>query len=402
VIDVVGMAADGPGSCSAAGRAALAAAEVVLGGRRHLALLDGVTRAERVEWPSPLRAGLPALLERYADRRVAVVASGDPLVAGVGSTLIEVLGTEAVRLHPAVSSVAFARARLGWPAEAVAVVRLGPPDRIRRVLAPGATVLVLSADETSPAAVARICVEEGLGAAGIVVLGDLGTPAESRLELTAAELARHDQMLPRLNIVGVTVPPEAPRTFAGLLAPGLPDEAYEHDGQLTKRHLRAAALGALQPAPGELLWDLGAGAGSIGIEWARLHPANRVIAVERDPERADRITRNAGRLGVPDLQVRIGSALDLISELPAPDAVFVGGGATAELLDRCHARLGPRGRLVVHGVTLETEAVLLDRHARLGGELVQLSVTTAAPLGRYRGWLPARPVVQWSFAKETV
>ncbi|WP_425308077.1 precorrin-6y C5,15-methyltransferase (decarboxylating) subunit CbiE [Ammonicoccus fulvus] len=435
MIAVVGMGADGPASCSVEGRRAIAEADIILGGRRHLDLVDGLARAEVIEWPSPLRAGLPGLLERYAGRRVVALASGDPLVAGIATTLIELLGPDRVVVHPAVSSVALARARLGWAADTCEVVRLGGRgpggvDRVRRLLAPGRRVLVLSADETSPRAVARVCIDAGFPEAHLTILGHLGGETETRSSALATEVAEAEQDHPRLNIVAVecgvekgpSSRPQAassgrvgdaesvveergtsvskPRPVSGLLAPGLPDEAFEHDGQLTKRHLRACALAVLQSTPGELLWDLGAGAGSIGIEWARLHRDNRVVAVERDSTRAERIVRNAARLGVPDLDVRTGAALALIDDLPDPDAIFVGGGASTELLDRCWARLGPHGRLVVHSVTLETEALLIERHAALGGELVQLAVATAQALGSYRGWSPARPVVQWAVLKE--
>lgn len=401
MIAVVGMGADGPASCSVEGRRAIAEAEVIVGGRRHLELVDGLAHAELVEWPSPLRAGLPDLLGRYAGRRLVALASGDPLVAGVATTLIDLLGPDRISVHPAVSSVALARARLGWADDTCGVVRLGAVDRVRRLLAPGRRVLVLSADETSPRAVARACVDAGWAGAKLVVLGDLGSHHETRFAASAAEVAESDQEHPRLNLVAIECRVAEPtdRPVVGWLAPGLPDEAFEHDGQLTKRHVRACALAVLQPTPGELLWDLGAGAGSIGIEWARLHRDNRVVAVERDPTRAERIARNAGRLGVPDLEVRTGTALDLIDDLPDPDAIFVGGGANAGLLDRCWTRLGPHGRLVVHSVTLETQALLIERHRELGGELVQLAVATAQALGSYRGWSPARPVVQWAISK---
>ncbi|WP_432558682.1 precorrin-6y C5,15-methyltransferase (decarboxylating) subunit CbiE [Granulicoccus sp. GXG6511] len=403
MIDVVGMGAEGPDSCTESGRRALAEAEVILGGARQLALAAKTAGdAELIEWPSPLRAGLPGLLARCAGRRVAAVASGDPLVAGIGSTLIEILGAEAVRIHPAVSSVALARARMGWSADEVDLLRLRADrdvDALRRLLAPGRRILVLSADETSPAAVAAVCWDAGVPGARLTILGNLGTEDEYRRETTATGLAvESTDDVPRLNIVAVECA-AGERPVSGWLAPGLPDEAFEHDGQLTKRHVRTAALAALQPAPGELLWDLGAGAGSVGIEWARLHRANRVAAVEQDRERADRIARNACTLGVPHVAVTVGSSLTSLAELPDPDAIFVGGGVSPDLLSACWDRLPARGRLVVHGVTLETEALLLDHHARLGGDLVRLEVSTAGPLGSRRGWQPARPVVQWAVTK---
>ncbi|HHV21973.1 MAG TPA: precorrin-6Y C5,15-methyltransferase (decarboxylating) subunit CbiT [Propionibacterium sp.] len=405
VIDVVGMGAEGPASCSRAGHRALIEAEVILGGRRHLDLirehLQGPGEPELVEWPSPLREGLSGFLQEYAGRRIAAVASGDPLVAGVGATFVELFGRECVAIHPAVSSVALARARMGWAADDVEVLRLGAgrhAGELRRLMSPGRRILVLSADEASPASVAAVCWDAGMAAARLTILGDLGSDQESRWDTTVTELATlGTATVPRLNVVAVECPTDRP--VAGWLAPGLPDDAFDHDGQLTKRHVRAAALAVLQPTPGELLWDLGAGAGSVGIEWARLHRRNRVVAVERDPGRAERLTRNAHRLGVPHLHVIIGAALDVLADLPDPDAVFVGGGASRELLDDCWQRLPAHGRLVAHGVTLETEALLFDRHAALGGELVHLAVSVAEPLGRYRGWTPARPVTQWAVTK---
>lgn len=375
---------------------------MILGGRRHFELMDGLDGfggAERVEWPRPLRPGLRQLLQDWTGRRVTVVASGDPLVAGAGETLVNLLGAEAVRIHPAVSSVALARARMGWPADGVELLRLGAGrkvDELRRLLSPGRRILVLSADEQSPGHVAAVCRDAGVPEARLTVLGDLGAPEESRTEATAAHLTDdHTPGLPRLNVIAVECPRDS-RPTAGWLAPGLPDDAFDHDGQLTKRPVRAAALAVLQPVPGEVLWDIGAGAGSVGIEWARLHRTNRVLAVERDCTRAQRIGHNAAMLGVPGVEVHTGAALDIVPGLPDPDAIFVGGGASPELLAACWERLPAHGRLVVHGVTLETEALLLERHAALGGELVQLAVSIARPLGAHRGWTPARPVVQWA------
>ena len=398
---VIGIGADGLDGLNAQARGEILDADVVVGGVRHLDLLPEVVGQERVTWPSPLREGLPALLERYAGRRVVVLASGDPLVSGIGSTLVELLGPARVRIVPTVSSVALARARLGWAAESVEIVSLVGRDAhaVLRPLADGRRLLVLSADETTPAAVASLLTEAGFGASALTVLGDLGAATESRVDGTAATWSAETWTAetwttepPRLNVLAVEC-----RGVGLSLVPGLPDDAFEHDGQLTRRDLRASALARLAPAPGQLLWDVGAGAGSVGIEWLRTHPSMRAVAVEARPERAERIERNARRLGVPGLDVVVGSAPEALTGLPAPDAVFVGGGASrAGVLEAALAALVPGGRLVVHAVTLETEALLADWHAKLGGELTRTRVEVAAPVGGFTGWTPGRAITQWA------
>ncbi len=394
-ITVVGIGADGWEGVPAPLREVVLGATVVLGGRRHLGLLPDVAGQVREPWPSPLRAGLPELLERHRDAHLVALASGDPLVSGVGSTLVGLLGADAVRVEPGVSSAALARARMGWSSESTEVVTLvgRDPHLLLRELAPGRQVLVLSSDEHTPAAVAALLVAHGYAASRLTVLGDLGGPEESR---TAGTAGGWSAEAPRLHVLAI----ELVGPVFGSWSPGLPDAAYEHDGQLTKRDLRASALARLAPQPGQLLWDVGAGAGSVGIEWARAHPSCRTVAVESDPDRAARIVRNAAALGVPGLQVVEGRAPDALAGLEPPDAVFVGGGATRPgVLETCLAALRPGGRLVVHGVTLETETLLATARATHGGELTRHSVETAEPIGTFTGWTPARSVVQWAYTE---
>jgi precorrin-6B C5,15-methyltransferase / cobalt-precorrin-6B C5,C15-methyltransferase len=376
-------------------RSLIQQAEVLIGSPRHLDLIPRSPAQQRRAWPTPLREGLPTLLRSVDGRRVVVLASGDPLLAGIGTTLIEMLGTSEVRIHPAVSSVALARARMGWSEESTQSVRLRGDDldRVRRSLFPERRLIILSRDAASPAAIAQLLTEEGYGDSMITILGDLGTEAESRMEVAAREWAG---LAPALNVVCVSC---VGHGEAASLAPGLPDEAFDHDGQLTKRDLRASALGRLMPRPGELLWDVGAGAGSIAIEWMRCDPSCHAIAVERNLARVKRIRRNAEALGVPGLEVRHGEAPDALASLPRPHAVFVGGGGTAETLDRSWVALRPAGRMVVHAVTQETEMILVNCWNRFGGELSRLSVEHLEPIGRYHGWRPARAVVQWSSMK---
>lgn len=392
---VVGIGADGWDGLTAATRAVLLSAEVVLGGPRQLALLPVADGQARQPWPSPLRTALPDVLRQCADRRVVALASGDPMLSGIGSMVLEILGADRVTVIPHVSSVTLARSRLGWSAESTAVVSVVGRDvhAVLRELAPERRVLVLSSDEKTPAVVATLLTARGYGPSRFVVLGDLGSGHETMVETTAEQFSGD---APRLNIVALQL---TGPLLAGW-ATGLPDDAFEHDGQLTKRDLRAAALARLLPAPGQLLWDVGAGAGSVGIEWMRSHPTCRAIAVEADADRAERIGRNARTLGVPALQVIQGTAPDALSELTIPDAVFIGGGATRHgVLQRCLDALRGGGRIVVHGVTVETEALLAAAYGEHGGELTRTHIEHAAPVGSFTGWTPARAVTQWAFTK---
>ena len=391
-LHVVGIGADGWDALPGPTRALVRSAEVVLGAPRQLGLLPDIAGQRRVAWPSPLRDRLPELLTEEMDRATVVaLASGDPLVAGIGSTLIELLGPESVTVIPAVSSVALARARLGWPAETVEVVR--DPGAVVRHLAPGRRILVLSPDWNTPAQVAQTITECGFGASRFSVFGNLGAADESVRRVSAADWSGDAPALHVLAIECVGGPAH------GLLA-GLPDDAFESDGQLTRRDLRASALARLAPLPGQLLWDVGAGAGSVATEWLRAHATCRAVAVERDPARAARVARNARNLGVPSLTVVTGAAPDALAGLPGPDAVFVGGGATTPgVLDACWSALPAGGRLVVHGVTVQTEAALARAYGERGGELTRISVEHAAPLGGLTGWTPARTVTQWAVTK---
>ncbi len=398
MIEVVGVGASGLESLGPDGRRLVDEAEVVVGGDRHLAMLESRPGRRHVSWPSPLLPALDRLLDDVGTERVVVLASGDPLVSGIGSTLVRRLGADAVRIHPGVSSVALARARMRWAAEDSDVVTLvgRDVDRLRRHLAPRARLVVLTSGDEAPSRIASLLVEEGYAGSRLTVLGDLGSTAESRTEAVAA--AWDGRPTPRLHVVCIECDAH-PSRGARSLAPGLPDTAYEHDGQLTKRLVRAAALAHLAPCPGDVLWDLGAGAGSVGIEFARQHPRNEVHAVERDPQRAERVRRNARALGVPGLRVVEASSAEAVASLPRPDAVFVGGGATAALLDACWAALAPGGRLVAHGVTVETEVLLHEVRGRLGGSMTRIAVEDLDAIGSLHGWKPARSIVQWSVEK---
>ena len=392
-VTVVGIGADGWAGLAEPGRAAVRGAEVVLGGPRQLALVAGHTDAEARAWPSPLLPALPELFAGLRGRRVCALASGDPMHYGLGATLARVLGPVEVLTHP--SSIALACARMGWAAESVEVVSaVGRPlAAVRRVLAPGARVLVLSEGADTPGELAALLADDGWGDSALTVLEQLGGPGERRLDGTARHWV-HPPGDP-LNLVALTC--DGP---GRALTPGLPDDAFDHDGQLTKREVRAVTLALLGPRRGELLWDVGAGNGSIALEWLRAHPTCRAVAVEPDPARAARIAANADALGVPGVRIVEGRAPDALDGLPTPDAIFIGGGVTADdVLPRCWEALPAGGRLVANAVTVESEGVLGAARARLGGELTRLSVARAAPVGGFTGWRPAMPVTIWSVAK---
>ena len=395
---VVGIGADGWAGLADPSRSAVLEADVVIGGSRQLDLLPADVTAERRAWPSPLVPAIPQLLDEYRGRRLAVLASGDPMFFGIGTTLARIAGRDALRVLPAPSSLSLACARLGWALEDVEMVSVvgRPLEALHPAVQPGRRVLVLASGPASAREIAALLVARGYASSAVTALTQLGAPSEQVVSAVASDWTSDTDALAVVAIECVadaaTVP--LPRT------PGLPDDAFVSEGQLTKRELRAPALAALVPVPGQLLWDVGAGSGSVGIEWMRAHPANRAIAIEPREDRRALIARNAAALGVPALEIVAGSAPDALAALPAPDAVFVGGGVSGPgVVDACVAALRPGGRLVAHAVTVETEAVLAAWHAKLGGSLTRIAIQRAEPLGSFTTWRPALPVTQWSYQR---
>jgi precorrin-6Y C5,15-methyltransferase (decarboxylating) len=391
---VVGIGADGLGGLGARARQVIAGAEVLVGGRRHLAMVPEDGRA-RLAWRSPLGDTL-ADIEGYRGRAaVVVLATGDPLWFGVGRLLVGRFGAGEVRVVPHTSAFQEAAARLGWALEEVATVTLHgrPLDRLRRYLAPGGRVLALTEGGAAPAAVAALLRGAGYGPSRMWVLEELAGAGERAVATTAGDVGPGERFA-ELNVVAVELR-AGPGAVILPVGVALPDGAFEHDGQLTKREVRAVTLASLAPLPGELLWDVGAGAGSVAIDWLRAGPDMRAVAVERDPARAARARANAARLGVPELAVAEGEAPAALAGLPAPDAVFVGGGvADPGLMEACWAGLRPGGRLVANAVTLAGEAALLACGARWGGRLTRLALCRAEPLGGELAWRPALPITQ--------
>lgn len=385
-LTIIGIGEDGLAGLSEASRKALSNAETVFGGERHLALADVGSRGRA--WPVPFD---PSVVLSCRDRPTVVLASGDPFWHGAGASLAEKLGTDEWIAHPAPSTFSLAAARLGWRLEATVCLGLhaAPYERLVPHLVPGARIICLVRDAKAPGDLAKWLTEHGWGASLLWTLAALGGPREY-IDQHRADLFAEDTPG---NLVAVAVLAMGARGIPR--SSGLSDDLFIHDGQITKRPVRALALSALAPRPGERLWDIGAGSGSISVEWALC--GGTAAAVEAREDRAANIRSNAESFGLAHrITVITGTAPQSLAALDSPDAVFVGGGLDSAMFDAIWSRLAPGARLVAHSVTLETEALLGELHQRHGGELMRVDIAHAAPLGRYRSWEAARPVVQWS------
>ncbi|MFN7166324.1 MAG: precorrin-6y C5,15-methyltransferase (decarboxylating) subunit CbiE [Pannonibacter sp.] len=395
---LIGLGEDGLAGLGEAAKAELARAELVFGGQRHLDLAQSAIRGEARSWQSPFERSVEDILAARG-RSVVVLASGDPFLFGVGATLSRRIPAAEMRSYPAPSAFSLAASRLGWPLQDTVCVSLHgrPLDLIRPHLQPGSRVLALTSDATGPADLAALLVAEGFGATRLTVLEALGGPRE-RVTTTVAEGFRLTD-IDSLNVCALEVAASAGARVLPLAA-GRDDSLFDHDGQITKREIRALTLSALAPRRGEHLWDIGAGSGSVAIEWMLTDPSLTATAIEAHPERAARLVRNAARFGVPSLRLVQGTAPGALQGLVGPDAIFVGGGGSEPgVMDAACAALKAGGRLVANAVTLEMEAVLLALHARLGGSLTRLEIARAAPVGSMTAWRPAMPITQWVWIK---
>jgi precorrin-6Y C5,15-methyltransferase (decarboxylating) len=397
-LSIVGIGEDGLEGLSSVARQLIGSAELVVGGARHLELAGELIRGRRLAWPSPMSDAF-AEVKRHRGRSVVVLASGDPFHFGVGKQLAAFVPAEEFVCLPQPSAFSLAAARMGWSLQDVSLVTLHGRalQGIIRHLQPGARILALSWDGATPAHVAELLDARGMGRSRITVLEAMGGPRERIRHATASHFEIEE--IHPLNTIAIEVIAE-PEAACIALAPGLDDALFEHDGQLTKREIRAVTLSSLEPRYGELLWDVGLGAGSIAIEWLLRHPSLSAIGIEARSDRADRAARNAAALGVPELQIVQGRAPEALAGLARPDAVFVGGGMMDDgVFEAVWAALKPRGRLVANAVSLETEARLVDYFSRFGGDLVRLQVARADKVGTMSGWRPAMPVTQWRVRK---
>jgi precorrin-6Y C5,15-methyltransferase (decarboxylating) len=398
-LTIIGIGEDGWAGLNTEAREAIESAELLYGGTRHLAFVT-VGDAKRLPWPSPMAPALDEILTQHrGSKRVAVLASGDPMLYGVGVSLTRDLSASEFRVIPQVSALSLACARLGWPVAEVDLISLvnRPLAQINRFLTPGQRILIYSEDGTTPTAVAEALTASGYGQSAMCVLENLGGPSERQVDGVAASWTL--KQCANLNVIAIRCIADANMTPLSIV-PGLPDDVFSTDGQLTKREVRAATLARLAPLPGQRLWDIGAGTGSIGIEWMRTHPSCTCIAFEEHSARAARILSNAKHFGVPTLRVVEGLAPLTFEGLETPHAIFIGGGLTTEgLFQASWDKLASGGRLVANAVTIDSEVMLASLHKLYGGELVRILIARADAIGGTFGWRHLMPITQWTVTK---
>lgn len=406
---VVGVGLDGVSALIPEARQALEAVDVIYGGKRHLDGLGQEFCAERRLWGVPFSKTVEDIANLRAEKRIGILASGDPFWYGVGATLSQYIPADEMQVYPHVSAFSMAAAQMGWALQHTACLSCHgrPITALHRWLAKGRRWLVLTDNGLGPCALAAWLTDNGWGRSLITVFealsfGEVSTRNSGRYDCTAKSCPQ--QRFNDLNTVAVELRPDF-ETRCLNSSPGLPDDAFVHDGKITRQVVRTASLTALAPFPGALLWDVGAGSGSIGIEWLRMEPSATAIAIEPRADRREMIKKNQVSLGVPDLMCVAGSAPDALEEVMQlgkrnPDAIFIGGGLSSPgLVDACLEALCSGGRLVANAVTLEGEVVLLSLQERLGGELVRISIAHARPVGPFRGWQPAMPVTQFRYTQ---
>lgn len=394
-LHVVGIGEDGLDGLPGAIAGLVRSAEVIVGGSRHHRLTDGIA-AERMSWPKPFSALFPEL-EAQKGRRVVVLVTGDPFWFSAGVNIARSLGPGEVVIHPHVSAFQLAASRMGWPMETVQTLTVHgrPLERVARYLAPDARLLMLSGDKSSPPELASALCDRGYGRSRITVLAHMGGADEARLEGAAEDWSHR---VPDFHTIAVECVAD-PGARILPVGPGLPDDAFSHDGNFTKQEVRAATVARLAPGPGALLWDVGLGCGSVAIEWIRSAPRARAVGIEPRTDRRSIAAANALALGAPELEIVEGEAPQALAGLDAPDAIFIGGGLSAATFDACWSALKPQGRLVVNAVSLESERLVLALAERHGGELSRISVERGATIGSRHVWKPQIAVVQWSLQK---
>jgi precorrin-6B C5,15-methyltransferase / cobalt-precorrin-6B C5,C15-methyltransferase len=393
-LSVIGIGDDGLQGLTPVARSLLDQASLIVGGNRHLTMLPDHP-APKLPWANPIDDTITQILSQ-CPQPVCVLASGDPMCYGIGTTLLRHLSIAEMLILPVPSAFSLACARLGWALPEVETVSLcgRDPALLNVLLYSGAKILVLSADRTTPHTVATLLNQQDLGTTQITILEHLGGSQERQIQTTAQNW--QPQEFADLNTIALHLP--IFRSPSRL--PGLPDNAYSHDGQLTKREIRAITLSSLAPCPGELLWDIGGGSGSIAIEWMRTHPRCQAITIESHPDRLTHIATNATTLGVPNLQIIPGHAPAALTGLPTPDAIFIGGGLTVpDVFETSWSALRSGGRLVANAVTIATEQKIFDLQTQYGGSINRIAIQRAAPIGKFLGWKAMANVTQWHTCK---
>ncbi|MDM3853315.1 MAG: precorrin-6y C5,15-methyltransferase (decarboxylating) subunit CbiE [Aphanizomenon gracile PMC649.10] len=393
-LSIIGIGEDGLVGLSPIALSCLEKAKIIFGGERHLSMIPQDDNREKISWKSPFSTSITDIIN-YRGEAVCILASGDPLCYGVGATILKDIDISEITIIPAPSAFSLACSRLGWSLTEVETLSLcgRPVSLLQSYIYPGAKLLILSEGKNTPAVMAEILINRGYGNSRITILEKMGNINENIITDIAGNW--QEKNIAPLNTIAVEC--IADKGIIGLSRfPGLPDSAFHHDGQLTKREVRAVTLSSLAPLPGELLWDVGAGCGSISIEWMRSDRRCRAIAIEQNSTRLNYIADNAAALGTPNLQIMAGKALEVILNLPAPNAIFIGGGVTApEILENCWNALLPGGRMVVNIVTLEGEQRLYQWYETVGGNFTRIAIQRAEPIGKFLGWKSMSPVTQW-------
>ncbi|MBS1256244.1 MAG: Precorrin-6Y C(5,15)-methyltransferase [decarboxylating] [Deltaproteobacteria bacterium] len=406
---VIGISEDGWDDLATDAKALLYESQIVLGGERHLKMIPADWEGERIVWSSPIREAVSKIVSWHPEKtgsgkKVAVMASGDPLCYGIATKLLRHIPIDEMWIKPALSTFSLICSRVGWSLPDIETLTLHgrPLEMLYPFVQSGAKLAVLSKDSGTPKEAAKLLGRRGFGKSEITVLEHLGG-AKEKIFSGKADSWNHQQVA-ELNAMAIECIPDKNANVIARI-PGLPDDTFVHDGQLTKREVRAVALSKLMPIVDQVLWDVGAGCGSVAIEWMRSHPRCMAAAVEKSKTRLKMIEQNAGELGVPMLQIVSGTAPQALEDLPAPDAIFIGGGLSStensgNLLEICWKALNPGGRMVAHAVTFETEQQLLNWQKINGGDLTRISISRADSIGKFQGWKPFRPVTQLAAIKE--
>ena len=394
-LHIVGIGEDGLEGLAPATRAVVQSAEVIVGGERHHQL-SGDVSGERVKWPSPFDA-LIEKLRALRGRTVVVLATGDPLWFSIGARIGRTIDPVEITYHPQLSAFQLAAARMGWPMADLETLTVHgrPVEQMIAFIQPEQRLLILTTGDQTPGEIANFLTMRGFGQSKLTVLAAMGGDNE---QIFNGHAETWDHEVPPFNTLAVECI-AAPDAALLPRVPGLPDDFFEHDGTMTKREVRALTIAKLMPMRGALLWDIGAGCGSVAVEWMRAARDAQAIGIEPRVDRRLMASKNALSLGTPQLQLVDGSAPLALIQLPPPDAVFVGGGLTNEVFDSAWAALKPLGRLVANAVTLESEKILMELLEKHGGELSRLAVSRAEPVGQYHGWRSFMPVTQWSIVK---
>lgn len=397
-LTIIGVGEAGVSALGAQAKASIRAGQLIIAAPRFHDGVMAVKPGATIEnWPSPFSDIYDLIAARHG-QNIVVLATGDPMWFGAGASLIAHFGAEECEVMPGVSGFQMAAARMGWPLSGCETLTVHgrPVNALIPRLYPRGRLLVIGQDETTPAKIAALLCEHGYGQSQMSVLASVGGDQEQRFDITANAVG--DQIFPPFHIIAIACPANAPRESVVVL----PDSAFENDGKLTKRDVRASAIAKLAPFPGAVMWDVGSGSGAVAIDFLRNAPRGKAFAIDRNADQIAMAERNALQNGVVSLHsvaVDVAAANAALTDLPQPDAIFIGGGLSAQVIEQCQAALRPGGVLVAHAVTLESEQTLMGVWQATGGAMARLSMHHADPVGAFHGWRPLMPVTQLCWHK---